>query len=233
MVYDLEELDHAMSLSPGLRRAMFWDRVAEESGVLNESHFLRVPKLSSADLPWLIKDADDPELPFEKRRMAFETALVHWSWKPDEEADQLNKLRAVAAHERSLQEYLERAADYRRQTREQQSREEAERENAKQRRRAANVEQLRLELEGIRSGKQLSALSWRTMNFAREKSASHKLSSVSWRTIGTELDEDIADAAREGAIAFWRTWRPPLPHELSQNQIPNEVLIGLSGISGG
>lgn len=231
VVYDLKDLNRAVNLSPELRQGMFWDRVADETDGSKESSSVpRVPRLSPADLAWLIKDAEDLDRPFEQRRRAFETAVLHWSWRQDEEKAQLDKLRAAAAHESSFREYLERAENYRKQTREDQNREAANRETGKERQRIESVENLRSQLDDIRSGKHVNALFW-LISFASEKSPKHNFSGVSWGTIAAELADDVADATRDGAIAFWRTWRPPLPHEGTPNQTPGQVAIGLAGIA--
>jgi hypothetical protein len=128
-------------------------------------------------------------------------------------------VRIVAAMDPAFAEYYESAVKERQEYRSKQNREEAEREERKRRRRAEEAEQLRAEIEAIRSGKHLYLLSW-LLNFARQRSNSHSFSSVDWTIIATELGEDIASAGRAGAIAFWRTYRPALPHEGVANQTP-------------
>ncbi len=231
-VYDLDEVDRVLAKQPELRRAMFWDRVAEEdAGPAPRYFFPEVPRLTSVDFEWLLKDSQDPRLSPEHRRVAFTAAILAWSWKPeDTERTQHEMLQAVATSEPSLAEHLARAENERREFRERESREKTKRENAKQEQKTQNVEYLRTQFNDLRSGKHQNAL-FQLTDLARQKSGDHNFSKADWRTISTELDDDIAHAARDGAIAFWRTWRPPLPHEGPPNQTPGQVGIGLAGIA--
>lgn len=178
----------------------------------------------------MIKDAEDPQLSSDQRGIAFETAVVHWSWKPGEEEAQLERLRAAVAFDPSFGEHLQRAEDHRQKTRDEQNRAAAEREAKKERQRAEDLNWLRSHLDEIRSGKIVNAL-FRLTGLARQKSGDHRFSTANWRTISAELAEDIAEATRDGAIAFWRTWQPPLPHGAPENQTPGQVGIGLAGIA--
>ncbi len=231
-VYDLDEVDRVLAERPELRRAIFWDRVAEEdAGPAPRYFFPEVPRLTSADFEWLLNDSQDLRLSSEHRRTAFTAAILAWSWKPeDTERTQHEMLQAVATSEPTLAEHLARAENERTEYREKESREKTKRENAKQEQKAQNVEYLRTQLNDLRSGKHQNAL-FQLTDLARQKSGDHNFSKADWRTISTELDDDIAHAARDGAIAFWRTWRPPLPHEGPPNQTPGQVGIGLAGIA--
>jgi hypothetical protein len=231
MVHDVVELERAINVAPNLKRTLFWDRVEEEARASTPGYvFARLPRLDSTDVDWLIQDALDPQLAFDKRRIAFEQAVLFWSWNLDEEEQQLDMLRAVVRDEASFAEYLESAQDYRARTRAERSREAAEREATRQRQKEENIDVLRGELATIRAGTNRRALSW-LLSFASRDQGTPKLANVDFTKIETELTSDIAEAARDGAIVFWRTWRPPLLQEAPLNQTPGEVVIGLVGIS--
>lgn len=85
------------------------------------------------------------------------------------------------------------------------------------------------EIENIRSGEAVAALSWL---WGRMDFNSSRWTKTNLEKISTELGPEIADAARTGFKRFWRTWTPSLPHEKEKpNETDNRVGIGLTGIA--
>jgi hypothetical protein len=230
-VYDLDKLDRALTEHPELRRALYWDRIAEEAVAPTPAYlFPEVPRLNESDLDWLLKDSEDLQIFLVQREMAFEAAVRLWSWKPEDVGNaHFERLDRTATRQPQYRELLTRAHDARNEYHKKSSLEAAERENKKQEQRGQNIKNLRGVLDAIRLGKHVNALA-QLINSARAKQNSYNFSAIDWRTIEKEFAEDIAAATRDGAIAFWRTWRPPLPHEGPPRQTPGEVGIGLAGI---
>ncbi|OGU37235.1 MAG: hypothetical protein A2315_09525 [Ignavibacteria bacterium RIFOXYB2_FULL_35_12] len=86
-------------------------------------------------------------------------------------------------------------------------------------------------LDSLRKGKELN-----TLHYLVEKMAA-KGSRNSWGQNNLKAIEDmfgieVKHAAKEGFKVFWRSWSPPLPHEIEdRNKTEYGVIIGLSGIA--
>ncbi|MBN1106789.1 MAG: hypothetical protein JXL84_25525, partial [Deltaproteobacteria bacterium] len=91
-------------------------------------------------------------------------------------------------------------------------------------------EYMEKEIKTIRTGENLGALLglWEFMS----KGSSHnKLGYANWTALIPSFGKAIAEAAREGFMRFWRTWKPPFPHQKAeQHAIENGVIVGLTGI---
>lgn len=57
-------------------------------------------------------------------------------------------------------------------------------------------------------------------------------SHADWHRLVPEFGQDIADAAREGLLAFWRRERPAIrPQDRSETSVPLEIPLGLIGLA--
>ena len=230
-VYELDDLNVVLSERTEWRRAMFWDRISEDASNPPPKYFFpETPQLTPADFSWLLKDCQDSSLPFEQRRIAFQSAVHVWSWKPEDvEESQRQRLRA-AATEGEFADYLERAEKDRREIKERQRQEALERDETKARKKEEEIAWLRAHIEEIRSAEYVGTLSLLT-DLARRKGGDRDFSRADWRKIVLEFGEEIGEATRHGVITFWRKWQPPLRNELPENQTPGEVGVGLAGIA--
>ncbi|CAK16015.1 NACHT domain-containing protein [Pseudomonas entomophila] len=63
-------------------------------------------------------------------------------------------------------------------------------------------------------------------------SSSNTWSSSNWSSLITEFGLSVAQAFRDGAISFWRGYRPTLPSEgAAPNSTPYQVIFGLTGLA--
>lgn len=52
-----------------------------------------------------------------------------------------------------------------------------------------------------------------------------------WELLAAECGREVAEAARDGLMAFWRLYEPPLPSEQVTNGVTNGTIIGLIGLA--
>ncbi|MEX2186040.1 MAG: hypothetical protein WD875_04565 [Pirellulales bacterium] len=65
----------------------------------------------------------------------------------------------------------------------------------------------------------------------REDDRSGRWTDGNWRDLIEEFDEDVAQAFRDGAVGFWRTYTPKLRSEgAPANETPFAVIFGLTGL---
>jgi hypothetical protein len=78
----------------------------------------------------------------------------------------------------------------------------------------------------------LSRLQWYLHQKCHEKEgASNKWTEGRWRELIALFGEDVAVAYRDGAIAYWRNYKPVLRSEGAEaNQTPAAVIFGLTGL---
>jgi hypothetical protein len=70
-------------------------------------------------------------------------------------------------------------------------------------------------------------------HFARlvEKDKSSQLGGSNWSRAEKEWGKIISDAAQQGCVAGWQQFSPPLPHEKQErNSIDNRLFVGLTGL---
>lgn len=64
-----------------------------------------------------------------------------------------------------------------------------------------------------------------------EKDKSSQLGGSDWKKAEKEWGKTISDAAKQGCVAGWRQFSPPLPHEKQErNSIDNRLFVGLTGL---
>jgi hypothetical protein len=52
-----------------------------------------------------------------------------------------------------------------------------------------------------------------------------------WDLLEAEFGREVAEAARDGLIAFWRLYKPPLCSERVTDGVPNGIIVGLIGLA--
>ncbi|MGH8545875.1 MAG: hypothetical protein ACREX3_20060, partial [Gammaproteobacteria bacterium] len=117
-----------------------------------------------------------------------------------------------------------------------------ERRNAKQRQqereaRAHLAKRLAARANSIRTldeqskDQYFSDLFWLARRIAELAKSSSKWGSNRWDLLETDLGRDVAEAAHEGLMRFWRVYEPPLPSESNGDGRTNGVLTGLAGLA--
>lgn len=81
-----------------------------------------------------------------------------------------------------------------------------------------------------RSG--ISSSQWWLHERLREKSGSlNKWTGGNWRDLVAEFGAEVANAYRDGVVAYWRNYRPLLRSEGAEaNSVPHKVIFGLTSI---
>jgi len=238
-----------VSVHGELRRALFWERVArhrskherEPSG-FELGGYGAVVELVPEDLDWLLADVGS-NLPLEDRRLALKTAadrlgtdqqsllISVWKLLPRTKGNPellaiccqyaLDQLRAPFMRVwyryfrykllerywwnnrlRRLKEFRVKILDY---------------------------WWLWRHLGDLRKGLHPYTLA----HFAHlvEKDKSSQLGGSDWKKAEKEWGKTISDAAKQGCVAGWRQFSPPLPHEKQErNSIDNRLFVGLTGL---
>jgi hypothetical protein len=76
-----------------------------------------------------------------------------------------------------------------------------------------------------------SDLFWLARRIAQLEGSRSKWGSNRWDLLEADLGRDVAEAAREGLMRFWRLYEPPLPSESNGSGRTNGVLTGLAGLA--
>ncbi|MCY0989516.1 hypothetical protein OV203_20415 [Nannocystis sp. ILAH1] len=234
--YGLEDVREAVTQHPEIRRILFWRSVEahrQRVGITPTRQFeirlsYEIFTLSAYDIPWLVQDACTREH-VRERLLAFDV-LVRLQ-RSDEGLSQRLDLLRVASVDPALRKRLERmnrpfyAVDHHLQIHE---RRRKANEIRREREHIENCRILAAQIGSIRSGLNINAL-WFLWNSARR--ASNTSAAGSYEALRAKYGEQIAEAARDGWRAIWRTQEPVLPHERdSPGRIPGTVILGLAGL---
>lgn len=79
---------------------------------------------------------------------------------------------------------------------------------------------------------------WKATNYLlqmlrqKKPSSSSKWAEGNWRALIPEQGEEVARAFRDGAVAYWRHYKPKLLSEGVEhpNSVPNAIIVGLTGL---
>jgi hypothetical protein len=52
-----------------------------------------------------------------------------------------------------------------------------------------------------------------------------------WELLEVEFGREVAETARDGLMAFWRLFEPPLRSEQDTNSVPCGAIVGLVGLA--
>ncbi len=126
--------------------------------------------------------------------------------------------------------YQEQERKYRHQQARQQNRERKQWTNFVERLKA-NPEIVRCP-PGLQPG-ELSNFQFHLMEHIREGAGSStRLDGSNWSALIPEFGQAVAEAYRDGALAFWRAYQPRIRSEGAEpNSIPSAVLFGLTGLA--
>lgn len=92
---------------------------------------------------------------------------------------------------------------------------------------AADVDRIRNPEPGVMTNSQAYLI-----EYIGERSSSNTWGSSDWSCLIEEFGLPVAQAFRDGAMAFWREYRPTLPSEGAKaNTTPYQVIFGLSGLA--
>jgi len=92
---------------------------------------------------------------------------------------------------------------------------------------AADVDRIRSPEAGVMTQSQAYLL-----DHMLERSSSNKWGNSDWPLLIDEFGLPVTEAFRDGAMSFWRGYRPTLPSEGAEpNSTPYQVIFGLSGLA--
>src|SRR5690606_16522018 len=95
---------------------------------------------------------------------------------------------------------------------------------------AENVDKVRD--PGFSKPHQVSSAQYYLHERMREDSDHNRWTDGDWRFLIDEYDEPVARAFRDGAVAYWRRYKPKLRSEgAPSNETPFSVIFGLTGLS--
>jgi hypothetical protein len=220
-----------------LRRALFWRRVSAH--VLSERKFprnfyyLRTPyllQLRGADALWLRFDCLERR---DVRERLLAIMALHSVMTPQDEVAWASVEHIAIKSDarfgtRALQKRLRRwkanpPAPY------QWELEDRARERKKMREHAALHSRFRANLEIIRMGGHAGALHY-FYDTCHGETGGEKSDRVSVGVIASQFDPEVAEAARQGFIAFWRREEPPRVENEAVNVVCPRACIGLVGL---
>ena len=233
------ELQRALRENPQVRRALFWDAAEQlrattglpkwEWEVRGSSKLL---DWNHDDFDWMLEDAERRSDLLE-RRIAFDGALRKVGSDPERRArvdevaatsEQLAKRWARVNNRPSSPGEAERRAEGRYRELRIRARELREARN-----RDKSKENLGRVIADIRAGTSLSALRFLYDHLRDDPS---KFTRSDWEALEEPFGPELALAARDGWVARWRGFRPPLPHEVSDsNSTMLGTILGLVGIA--
>lgn len=236
-----------------LNRALFWHCVSEERIVLQEkggsalNDYTQIVasgecwKFTISDFDWVIEQIADQ--PFVDDKLIALTLAVQLYYQNDEIASWLTKLNdAVAAFpalksvldgnlaqaERNRAAYEKHIASWQ-QRAEEDTLESAEAEAKAKRDIAGRLDSVRC-YEPL--GKVSSDQYYLHQHIRAHDKRNDHWTDGEWRSLIGEFGEDIAKAYRDGAVGFWRHYKPQLCSEGSAaNSVPFEYIFGLTGLA--
>ncbi|MBI3268749.1 MAG: hypothetical protein HYZ53_06985 [Planctomycetes bacterium] len=230
-------LSRISSVSPQLRRAMFWHVAAQHrssKGRVPTRYFKIAHRLSTfdpveSDFHWLTEDAKRKHDVCE-RLLAFDTLLCKMSFGAANR-HAMGQLSMVAEHDPALRKRLDRSLIDRGPQHPSQRRFERERrvdQQRQDRQTARSRSALLRRIEPLRQGMDLMALEHLYQVGSEE---THNFGDLSLERIEETYGSGIANAAASGFRAFWKSHWPLMPHERAKpNQTPLADVIGLAGL---
>jgi hypothetical protein len=237
--YRETELRDALSRHADVRQELFWryiERCTAETGKIptryrDIPYDRLLPEQRNDDFTWLEQDVSSRPL-VQERLLAFDVLLyVPMTEAQRERRDKL--LHEIAAKDKALEKRLQRLrnppfdmkskatiAGYRRR--------DHVRSNRHARVAKEKLAALTSNMEKIRSGQHFNAL-WFLF---RASTTTTNDEEASVTRVQEKYGDDIANAFRAGMKTFWRSYEPPLRHELEENTgTPYAVVLGLAGLT--
>lgn len=251
------ELDRCIDELAVLRRELFWmavsrkrKEVSAEGGRLDDIWPIlfdpNISKLKAEDFPSFLSDLEF-RAALDDRLIALSTAF--FLWKQDgskqEGLDQLWKaVQGESALESRLHSLLhpppdsEKESQLRRREQEltkRKNEEQAQKERQKQEwivRLQRNPDCLRrIQKESIDTVfPDLFTIVRGLMRRVEKENHSMRWGTSRWDLLIPKFGREVAEAARDGLMDFWRLYEPPLRSERNSNGVPNGLIAGLTGL---
>ncbi len=238
---ELKDVAEALNGHPAIRQMLFWRRVAvlrSPKNIRMTTYAWRITMdslwtIGPDDFEWLAEDLyEKPTV--EDRLLALDGALACWTLA-GEPKDQLDRMMAAIGDEPALRERLDmvvnppprKESEFEKKIRKERKTKKRNKEDDFRK----ALEYLKSKIENIQEGRNFSALIylWKVM---MKKESSNHLGLTNWQSLITDFGEEVAEAACDGFKAYWRNWKPPLPHEQAEpNAIEDDLLVGLTGLS--
>jgi hypothetical protein len=222
------ELSEALRPRPSVRRQLFWFMVQHRPDIRPWQYRERLC-IGWEDVEWLIADAIREESE-QAHEVVIETVLFLWS-RSGRLPGERDRMLQLAQGELRLWTPLEERTrprsepttdlDAQRHVWEEQERSQQE----------AWRQEVLGRLPELSSGQDVETLYELVVGIASRvpKDISRRHAQSRWEVIEQEDGKEIAEAGRKGCERFWRTWKPPLPAELSYHD-GNQLQVGLSGL---
>ena len=249
------KLDDVVRERPTLRHALFWRAVERRRKDLSsEGKRLTDWGQVRLDAPVLLFSADDVDMfladvrgrtAIDDRLVALTAAFALWRnrgqgeqnyermWSAVQGNPDLEARLHTLLHPEPLSEAERRplysGQDFRRR--------QAERQAQQEEARRKQIVRLRGNVDRIRSvdQKTVQQVFGELYSLGQEiLRLTHSLTrwgSNRWDLLEAEFGREVAEAARDGLIAFWRLFEPPLCSERVTDGVPNGIIVGLIGLA--
>ena len=249
------KLDDLVREQPALRHALFW-RAVERQRQKFSAEGKRLTDWSQVrpEAPALQFSADDVEIfltavrgrtAIDDRLVALTAAFALWRNRSQGEQNYARMWSAVQSdpdlearlhallHPEPLSETERRPRDSIQDFRRRQAERQVQQEEA----RREQVAKLRGNVDRIRSVDQKTVqhvfgdLYYLGQEIARLTNSLTRWGSHRWDLLEAEYGHEVAKAARDGLIAYWRLFEPPLRSERDTDGVPRGTITGLVGLA--
>ena len=253
-VKDFDKLFQVIVISnPELRHLFFWRAISKERSELkNEEKYRSVFWSAYINTSWLLKEDDADyfveqisQLPdMDDRLFALLAALQLWR-NSGKSRKELNRLRRLVKGEpelgNALREFLsppqksDEMKRHDRSIRDLKKRQEKQLKKQEEQRITwiAGLQQNPTRLRHIDKStvdKVFGDLYWLSKEISKHCDDS-KFGKGDWAVLITEFGQEVAEAARDGLMAFWRLFQPKLKSEENTNSIANGFIVGMMGLT--
>lgn len=239
---------------PELRYAFFWRSVAQKRSQLAkkdkrlddwwEVRFMHAPwTLSPEDFDYFLEQTRTFS-DIDNRLVSLSVAFSLWqsSGKTKQGRERLKKVvKCEAELENRLHQYLHQppmSKEYKKSRREDRAFkvQMAKRDEQEKNDRIAWITRLKSNPDFLRKIDKANVkvvfhdLHYIGRNISRSADSSSKWASSQWKVLIPEFGQEVAEAARDGFMAFWRFYKPDLESARKDNSIPGELVAGLIGL---
>lgn len=236
-----EKIKELISKFPKLKRELFYRKISREQDkgvevkyLINLQFFFNdFWYLNQLDLDWLIKDLQSQEDDVNKHIILDSILFTLRDYKPIK--SEYEKIKSIINSDVDLMEHYMNFMNPPKPKKDKFiakiERDEKKIKNEQEILMAENKKYLLEHLDSISKGKEIRALHHLVQVMAENRS-SNSWGQSNLKAVKDKYGIEVMNAARDGLITFWRTWSPPLPHELEErNKTEYGVIIGLSGLS--
>ncbi|MDD2736600.1 MAG: hypothetical protein PHF56_21930 [Desulfuromonadaceae bacterium] len=238
---------------PELRHLFFWRAIVKEQSKLeNEGKYRSVFWSAYVNTPWLLKEEDfeyfveeiTTSQELDNRLIALSAALMIWR-NSGISRKELSRLRRLVKGEpelgNALREFLsppqksDEMKRHDRSMRDLKKRQDKQLKKQEEQRNTwiAGLQQNSAHLRHVSKStvdKVFGDLYWLAHEISKHCDDS-KFGKGDWKVLIAEFDLDVAEAARDGLMAYWRLYQPKLKSEENTNSIANGFIVGMMGLT--